>query len=209
MLRYFCNSAVPYICEFDSIFVRTQSSSSPMKKMTAAPLTWLKNPLNLFSPSIVPDRATTVFLLTFLLKFYTFSAGASFWQLVLEKDVGPFDLVGKSGHVWLSEPYTGCGPPLCARHNVHLEPYMDLMHCLPFCKQVERDIQLEWLMAATGEHIFSSWIISPFHFSFGNYQTSALWDASNRLLFMALRKAIAPSPEAVFVVFQFRAHICV
>ena len=77
-----------------------------------------------------------MFLLTFLLKFYTFSAGASFWQLVLEKDVGPFDLVGKSGHVWLSEPYTGCGPPLCARHNVHLEPYMDLMHCVPFCKQV-------------------------------------------------------------------------
>ena len=74
--------------------------------------------------------------LTFLSNLYTFSAGASFWQLVLEKDVGPFDLVGKSGHVWLSEPYTGCGPPLCARHNVHLEPYMDLMHCLPFCKQV-------------------------------------------------------------------------
>ena len=203
MLRYFCNSAVSYICVFDSIFVRTQSSSCPMEKNGRGPFDLLKKSFW----SVFP-----VFL-TFLSNLYTFSAGASFWQLVLEKDVGPFDLVGKSGHVWLSEPYTGCGPPLCARHNVHLEPYMDLMHCITFCKQVERDIQLEWLMLATGEHTFSSWIIISVPFFFFLYFgftkrlpfemrqiVCFLWDCARQL---------HQAQRTVFVVFQFRAHICV
>ena len=75
----------------------------------------------------------------------------------------------------------------------------------------ERDIQLEWLMLATGEHIFSSWIISLFHFSFGmpfemRQIVCFLWHCA-RQLHQAQRLFLWFSNFALtFVCNHFRAH---
>ena len=95
--------------------------------------------LNVFSPPQISryigvSRYIEVFLVNNHLPIAGTSAGLPAWKKV----AAPLMLWANQA-MYVCRPYTEqrrtSRPPICAPHNVHLEPYMDLMHT-PFADQL-------------------------------------------------------------------------
>ena len=121
--------------------------------------------------------------------------------------------------VYVCPPYTEQGltprrPPICARHNVHLEPYMDLMHT-PFANQLS--ITYNWSDQCNG----ATWVYLLYIFTSNlSIFFSDLWNVScHSCLTDIWRRVNIFHPENVPIALQYlrtflwfsnfvRPHLC-
>ena len=98
--------------------------------------------VNMMGIHWILSKYIEVFLVNNHLLIAGTSAGEGGLKKVAEvwKGWRPLLMLRANQAVYVCPPYTEQGltprrPPICARHNVHLEPYMDLMHT-PFANQL-------------------------------------------------------------------------